>query len=78
MICIAIFTYNKEDMVPPTTKIDPWRLPRSKDEQAKLNDIENEIIDIINKSNITNDEFRIMLHDLEEAEKDSIVKLNKR
>lgn len=65
-------------MVPPVKKIDPWRLPRSKDEQAKLNDIENEIIDIINKSNITNDELRIILHDLEEAEKDPIVKLNKR
>lgn len=78
MIYISIFSYNKEDMVPPVKKIDPWRLPRSKDEQTKLNDIENEIIDIINKSNITNDEFRIILHDLEEAEKDPIVKLNKR
>lgn len=78
MIYISIFSYNKEDMVPPVKKIDPWRLPRSKDEQAKLNDIENEIIDIINKSNITNDELRIILHDLEEAEKDPIVKLNKR
>lgn len=78
MIYISIFSYNKEDMVPPVKKIDPWRLPRSKDEQAKLNDIENEIIDIINKSNITNDELRIIFHDLEEAEKDPIVKLNKR
>ena len=78
MIYISIFSYNKEDMVPPVKKIDPWRLPRSKDEQAKINAIENEIIDVVNKSNITNDEFQIILHDLEKAEKNPIIKLSKR
>lgn len=78
MINIAIFSYNREEMVPPVKKIDPWRLPRTNEEKEKLNAIENEIIDIINKSNITNDEFKIILHDLEKAEKDPIIKLSKR
>ena len=78
VIYISIFTCNREEVIPPVRKTDPWRLPRSKDEQVKLNDIENAIIDIINKNNITNAEFRIILHDLEEVEKDPIVKLKKR
>lgn len=78
MIYISIFNCHKGTVAPPVRKMDPWQLPRTKEQQAKINTIENEIIDIVNKSNITNDEFRIILHDLEKTEKDPIIKLNKR
>lgn len=72
MIFMFTFSYEKNDVENIKTK--PVKTPQ---DYARIKEVENKIIDIINESELKTSDFDILIANLQRKERDPVLKLMK-